>query len=96
MQEIQYKVGDRVRCIKPAFGVKLGELGTVCYAGTADIGVRWDIKNQFQRHNCGGRCEDGHSLWHYPSHVEPYIEEQCELGEIISDAIAAFVIAGGF
>lgn len=95
MKENTFKNGDRVRCIKAAYGVEIGELGTVCYdKSNSDVGIRWDIKKMHQRHDCGGACENGHGLWHHINHVEHYEEE--DISDISADDIAAFFIAGGF
>lgn len=96
MKENTFKNGDRVRCIKAAYGVEIGELGTVCYdRSKCDVGIRWDIKKMNQRHDCAGACDNGHGLWHYLNHVEHYYEEE-DIDDISADDIAAFFIAGGF
>lgn len=66
---MNYKLGDRVRCIKTYGFVNAGNEGVVVDivpGGDPPIGVRW---NQLRSgHNCNGRCDKPYGY---------YVPEEC-------------------
>lgn len=70
----EFRVGDRVICVRRIPFVACGEYGTVCdinksFDTIVDyIGVDWDKYNP-ALHTCSGNCEDGHGWYTTPSTI---------------------------
>ena len=92
---MKFAVGDRVICIRPEWGVQVGEVGTVVKAWSGnsltDTGVRWDNYDDI-RHDCDGLCDRGHGLWFYPSKMERLdVAENEDLGDICFDELTSLL-----
>lgn len=68
-----FRLGDLVMLCVPKDsdgGVYFGETGVVVdFDGSSRIGVRWD-KFSGAKHNCSGKCENGHGWYVCPSDLE--------------------------
>lgn len=54
---MEFKIGDRVRCIEDYGPLNIGDTGTIIYfsKGWPDIGVEWDTLTN--GHNCSGHAK---------------------------------------
>lgn len=71
----EFKVGDRVRCVKANWGkLKVGDLGTVIdVKEDGAAGVEFD--NEVGGHDCYGKGKDGHCWWQRKHEIELVKEE---------------------
>lgn len=81
---VDFKVGDRVECIKQYYDIKEGDKGIIVtvenrrYLG---LGVRWD--KEFERgHTCDDRCEIKHGYYVDNENVKLITEEDVEVEEV--------------
>jgi hypothetical protein len=67
----EFKVGDRVECIKPVNKIGKGDHGTICAlveSGSNSIGVEWD--NRISSHDCSGSAKNLHGYWMIPNQIK--------------------------
>lgn len=75
---MKFEVGDRVRCLvdRPIdIDIMTGQLGTVCYSTSYNVGVEWD--GCTTGHDCGGACPDGRGWFVCPEFIE-HVYEECD------------------
>ena len=86
MQEKQFKVGDRVRCLKDSMNVvKAGSEGIILYINPSTVGVEFD--NLTKGHelewcakdgNTNVKCKKGHGWWMLHEEIELITNEEAE------------------
>ncbi len=78
---MKFKVGDRVRAVKPCAGNTriINKIGTIrIFAGNGDLGVEFDENICGHDLHVWGRCKDGHG-WYCPDDI---LEPVCDNREI--------------
>jgi hypothetical protein len=64
LKDEEFKVGDRVECIKPYTDtIQVGETGVVVEVRKHNIAIKWDKLGIENRHTCGNLCEDGYGYY---------------------------------